>query len=320
MSPEIFLCAINKMDFTDLVTKARPNIKENSAKAYATSLRLLAPEKASTLAFLLETEAVIAKLEKYKNTTRRNYLNAVIVVLKGVEGSEGALKEYEKLRDKYNEEYADQVQTHQKTERQKEIWVEWPDYLGIVEKLGEEVQDFKPGEWSASQKKAYQDYLITLLYSKYPLRNDFAQTRVISKTAYNQLSEEQKKMANFIVKHNTNKYFLVLNEYKTSKKYGEKNIEIGEDILKPLRKWLRHNDSDYLLVNTRGAPLSSNGITKALNRIGMRFRGKPFGSSILRHSYLSHKYGGVNEEKQKDADMMGHSLQTQSDYVKAGGE
>ena len=73
-----------------------------------------------------------------------------------------------------------------------------------------------------------------------------------------------------------------------------------------------------MLVNTKGKPLSSNGITKALNRIGMRFRGKPFGSSILRHSYLSHKYGGVNEQKVKDAEVMGHSLQTQSDYVKKG--
>jgi hypothetical protein len=66
--------------------------------------------------------------------------------------------------------------------------------------------------------------------------------------------------------------------------YGEKNIEIEESLLKPLRKWLRHNESDYLLINTKGSPLNSNGITKTLNRIGMSERGKPFGSSILRHS------------------------------------
>ena len=107
-----------------------------------------------------------------------------------------------------------------------------------------------------------------------------------------------------------------MNEYKTSKKYGEKKIEISEDLLKPLRKWLRHNDSDYLLVNTKGEPLNSNGITKVLNRIGLRFRGKPFGSSILRHSYLSHKYGGVSEDKEQDAEMMGHSVAQQEDYVK----
>ena len=44
------------MDFVELVMKARPQIKDNSAKAYATALKLLAPDGASTesLDFLLE--------------------------------------------------------------------------------------------------------------------------------------------------------------------------------------------------------------------------------------------------------------------------
>ena len=243
-------------------------------------------------------------------------MNAVIVVLQGVEGGEHALKEYERLRDQYNDEYSEHVQTHKKTDRQKEIWIEWPEFLEIVGKLGNEVSEFKAGDWTKKQKMLYQDYIITLLYSHYPLRNDFADTQVISKTDYNSLSLEQKQKANFVVQHDNNKYFFVLNEYKTSKKYGEKKIELDADVLKPLRKWLRHNGTEWLLINSKNNPLSSNGITKVLNRIGRRFRGKPFGSSILRHSYLSHKYGGVNADKEKDADMMGHSVVTQSDYVK----
>ena len=47
-----------------------------------------------------------------------------------------------------------------------------------------------------------------------------------------------------------------------------------------------------------------------------RERGKPFGSSILRHSYLSHKYKEVSQEKEKDAELMMHSIATQEDYVK----
>ena len=45
-------------------------------------------------------------------------------------------------------------------------------------------------------------------------------------------------------------------------------------------------------------------------------QGKALGSSILRHSYLSHKYQGVDEEKKKDAALMMHSVETQGDYVK----
>ena len=169
------------MDFTQLVLSARPSLKANSTKAYATSLKLLAPaplapseDNVASLDFLLDTATVLGKLEKYKPTTRRNYLNAVIVVLKGGAGSESALKLYEKVRDKYNEEYAEQVQTHTKTERQKAIWIDWPDYLEVVDTLRDKTAHLKSEPWNPKQKQAYQDHLITLLYSKYPLRNDWA--------------------------------------------------------------------------------------------------------------------------------------------------
>ena len=58
-------------------------------------------------------------------------------------------------------------------------------------------------------------------------------------------------------------------------------------------------------------PLGSNGISKALARIGKRL-----GSSLLRHSYLSHKYADLTAEKQKDADLMMHSVGMQDGYIK----
>jgi hypothetical protein len=309
------------MDFTQLVLQARPNIKPNSAKTYATSLKLLAPPDAEspTLDFLKDTEAILGKLEKYKMSTKRNYLNAIVIVLKGVEGYEGPLKEYEKLRDSYNDDLSQETQLHTKSERQQEIWIDWPDYLDIVERLRDRVSSLKSGDWTPKQKQAYQDFLITLLYSKYPLRNDWADVMVITKTDYNGLTEDLKRAGNFLVKHNTNKFFFVLNEYKTSAKYGERRIELDADVLPSLRRWLRHNDSPFLLINRKGAPLNSNGITKVLNRIGEQERGKPFGSSILRHSYLSHKYASVVEQKkaqEEDAGLMMHSVSTQQDYVK----
>ena len=69
----------------------------------------------------------------------------------------------------------------------------------------------------------HQDYLITLLYSKHPQRNEWVDAKVITKTEYNTLGEEEEeKQENYLVEHNTNKYFFVLNEYKTSKEYGRR--------------------------------------------------------------------------------------------------
>ena len=69
------------MDFTSLIKNARPHLKNNSVKAYATSLKLLAPEEETGLDFLYDHESVILKLSKYKPTTRKNYLTLGLHVL-----------------------------------------------------------------------------------------------------------------------------------------------------------------------------------------------------------------------------------------------
>ena len=115
---------------------------------------------------------------------------------------------------------------------------------------------------------------------------------------------------------------IVVAVYKTSKKYGEKKIEIDEEVLKPLRRFLRHSRSGFLFTNRKMQPPTSNGITKDLNRIGIKYRGKPFSSSILRHSYLSHTNTATARRRRRQtptrptADLMGHSLATQVDYIK----
>jgi hypothetical protein len=69
---------------------------------------------------------------------------------------------------------------------------------------------------------------------------------------------------------------------------------------------------DKFLVFSNGAPLESiNIITRILNKVF----GKNVGCSMLRHSYLTSKYGSVNAEKEKDAIDMGHSVAMQSAYV-----
>ena len=114
-------------------------------------------------------------------------------------------------------------------------------------------------------------------------------------------------------------YQFVLNDYKTSKRYAEKRIDVPADLSKIIKIWLKHNTSGYFLVSPKDItkPMSSNEITKALQRISAeKFDGKRIGSSMLRHIYLSHKYSDVLKQKQADADKMGHSVAQQNDYVK----
>ena len=307
------------IDYEQVIRDRRPHLKPTSVRSYALSLKALAPQDATTNAtdFLYDVAAVLERLDKYKPTTRKNHLNAAIVVLANEDSEEAkkAFAAYEKKRDEYQGEYTNLVKSKKKTASQEANWIEWEDFEDMVARMKKELRVPTAGEWSVSDKMKFQDYLTMLLYQHYPLRNDFHDMKVISVREHKKLTETEKRTQNFLVK-DRNGFYLLLNEYKTSRKYGEKRIPIEGDVLKPLRKWLRHNDSGYLLINRSGQPLSSNGITKLMGRVGQREVGRTLGSSLLRHSYLSHKYGKVDEDKKKDADMMMHSVAMQDNYIK----
>jgi hypothetical protein len=66
-------------------------------------------------------------------------------------------------------------------------------------------------------------------------------------------------------------------------------------------------------VSHDGKPFAAiNSITRVLNKIF----GKKVGSSMLRHIFLSDKYGKTLDEQKEDSAAMGHSLNQQRDYIK----
>jgi len=83
----------------------------------------------------------------------------------------------------------------------------------------------------------------------------------------------------------------------------------------PLHKGKITKNTEFkFLVYADGSPLTAvNSITRILNKIF----GKKVGSSMLRHIYLSSKYGDIKEEQKEDARAMGHSVgEQQNVYVK----
>jgi hypothetical protein len=53
------------MDFVQMVKQMKPNLRDTSVQAYAVSLKSIAPEGATDLEFLKDTDDVMSKLEKY---------------------------------------------------------------------------------------------------------------------------------------------------------------------------------------------------------------------------------------------------------------
>jgi integrase len=115
----------------------------------------------------------------------------------------------------------------------------------------------------------------------------------------------------------------VFNVYKTAKKYGQQTVSIPEKLMDTIILYLKSHPiirgkinkktNVPFLVKYDGKPLDKiNSITRVLNRV---FK-KNIGSSMLRHIYLSGKYDNISEEQKKDAEMMGHSVGQQKDYIK----
>jgi len=88
-------------EYETLVKQHRPNLKPISVHTYAVSLKSIEPAGSENAKWIEDTKYVLKQLEKYKETTRKNTLNALIVV-------GGATAKYVAERDKYNEMYAEQ--------------------------------------------------------------------------------------------------------------------------------------------------------------------------------------------------------------------
>ena len=106
------------------------------------------------------------------------------------------------------------------------------------------------------------------------------------------------------------------NNFKTSK-YGKEVLDVPPKMMEVLHWYKEHmglKDGDFLLFPDDTKRTSSNKITKLLNKIFM----KNISSSMLRHIYLSSKYGAVEKEQEKDSAFMAHGIEQARKYILNG--
>ena len=105
------------------------------------------------------------------------------------------------------------------------------------------------------------------------------------------------------------------NIYKTSKHYREQIIDVkvkAPEFYKLLQKWVKINPTNYLLFSSNQEKFTSPQVTKMFNKLF----GKKASTNMLRHSYLTGKYGELQNEMANDAREMSHNSNTQALYIK----
>jgi hypothetical protein len=300
-------------------------VAETTIHNYISNLLTLNNKKPfNNLSFLKHKDQIMTALEPYAESTRRTFLAGIISVLSLFKDKPSFKKVYNDYQEILNEKTreAEAEPKNVKSKKQEDNWIEWDDIQKIKSEYADAVKSLTGRKQATiEERNKLLDFLVLSLYTEIPPRRnqDYAVMYVVKKYSPSLPADRN------YYSLEDNKF--IFQKYKTAKSYGMNELDISdnEPLLNVLNLYLKHHPLKPakmgkstmfpLLVKTDGSPLSPvNGITRLLNKI---FK-KNIGSSMLRHIYLTGKYGNVLEEMEKDKDIMGHSLSQQKDYIKNG--
>jgi len=314
------------MDLVAEIKSVKPHLAEGSIKNYKISLQKLHERMFNTkaiknLKWLEDKDKILEALKDYKPTTKRNYLNSIIVFIQAHTdkfASTDYFKKYTEVRDEINQELRDKASSGEKTEKQKDNWItadEYDDILSTYKKYFSKNKIFSK-DIDGDDIRLLQEFALLKLYQQIPSRNDFATIKVISPREYQKIKKDE-LTENYLIT-DRDKYFFIINSWKTKKDENDRRrIDVPADIKKVLKLLIAKQKGNYLFTNKNGTPLKRNGLTKYLQSIFKKFYpDKSVSSSMLRHIYLTDKYGKVKEEMKKDQELLAHSSGTQGQYIK----
>jgi hypothetical protein len=309
----------------DFVNKLVTNLKEKrelsdvSISTYLRNLKKLNNDQPiKDFKFLKDTKKVLDKLKDYKENTKRNYLISIVGALSvSTKPTEKKLhKVYHDLMINKAVEIKENTNANEMTEKQEKNWISWEQVLKRYDELTKEVKSFVNNKsLTENQYNTMLYWVILSLYTKHKVkRNKDYQLLYIVKQYIPEL-EKDKNYYDVINKE------MIFNNYKTAKTYGQMKEKVSPELVDILNVYLKHHPLYNtkiekpipLLVHKDGSPLDKvNSMTRILNKIF----DKNIGSSMLRHIILTDKYGKMVEEQKKDAIGMGHSVETQKEYIK----
>lgn len=285
-------------------------LAEGTANLYITKLRKLNGDSDfNTLTFLKDTQEIKKKIENLENkNTKKSYITSIVSILNVMK-----IKQYEKNNIVYKaylneqKEYFNSLDHNKKTETQKENWIEWNEIVAKYDSIEEQAKKLtKEDMGTQKNRNIMNEYMILSFYVLSPPRRN-ADYYLMKLT-----NEKQDTNDYNYYDMKENKFYF--NKFKTSK-YGKESFSVNDKLKEVLKFYINVMEikkGDYILFKNDENRTSSSIMTKTLNKIF----GKKIGASMLRHIYLSAKYGAVEKEMEQDAEMMSHSKQEQSNYIK----
>jgi integrase len=294
-----------------LITEKK--VAESTANQYLQTLYKLNGGKGFTnMAWAKKVDDVQMIIDTYAPSTQQSQYGTLSSVLSLFADKSAYKKIYQYWREKLTSARKENEPTGEKSEKQEDNWLTWEEVEKKKSGLKEDVsQLISLKKLTPGQYEKLLNFVILSLYTDIaPRRNqDYLDMYVVKK-----LGKDYPKDKNYY--EIAGKRF-IFNKYKTAKTYGEQIVEVPEELQSALAGFIKHHphnkEKEYkLLVKADGNVLNTvNAITRILNRI---FE-KNIGSSMLRHIYLTSKYGDSLKEMKEAARGMGHSVEQQRNYI-----
>ena len=178
------------------------------------------------------------------------------------------------------------------SEKQKKNFLPQNEIVQIYNLLKEQTTPlFRLNTLNKKQFEMMQSFVLLSLYVLIPPRRSMDYT-------YFKIRNVDPEIDNFyITPKKRGPSSFVFNKYKNAAKLGPQIIDrVPIELIKIIEKWKLYNKSDYLLINTVGKQVAGSKITLMLNQIF----GRNLSVSMLRHIYLTNKFGDVDLKDLKE--------------------
>jgi hypothetical protein len=267
----------------------KPSLSKSSITTYSSILKNLYKRVFGDIEIDMEkfnqVDKVLEHLKNIPANKRKTILSSLVIITDK--------KPYRDLMLEDVRDYNKEIHKQEKTEEQKESWVDTNQVKEILNDLRLNADLFyKKKSLSVFELQEIQSYIIMCL-----LGGVYIPPRRSKDYVDFKIKSINKETDNFLDKNKM--YF---NSYKTAKTYGQQVVEIPIKLKNILTKWIKINPTDYLLFDTNFNKLSSVKLNQRLNKI---FGEKKVGVNQLRHTYLTDKYSHTINQKEDIRETMG---------------
>lgn len=310
-------------------------LKDSSIKMYESTL--------NTIAKTLDTRYITSKyidenidkiLDAYKKEShcKKQAMLSVLLIVLSPKGTDLCSEEQKEIYDRIkkllwqlNQEYKKDKLSQQKTDKEKENWIEYDEIKKWIKKNYNPIMRKAKGPLQPNTLNDLQELLLIMLYHYIPPRRlCYSDMIITTQKKYDKM--DKRKVNAFVITRPYKKSFISFGSdisksknkkdcviVKMGKEYDEFPVRIIRVVKEIIKNIYKDDDGNYrMLQNSNGGPLSKPSMTKLLKKTFKKhFEKDAVSSTLLRKIYLSNMKEEPSLEKRlRIAEIMNHSVLT----------